>query len=81
MVMRQSTLEYGEKANKSAKGPVNIRGNIVEAMTKNLQEPGTLRYPRTQKEYDTVDRWYSTPWWHVPSAAAAVAYLPSTHLL
>ena len=35
-VMKQSIHEYGSRANKSSVGPVNLRGNIVEAMA-NLQ--------------------------------------------
>ena len=40
-VMKQGIHEYGHRANKSAKGLVNLRGNIVEAMTKNLQQMGS----------------------------------------
>ena len=43
LVMKQSIAEYGSNANKSAHGPVNLRGNIVEAMTKNLQTDGTKK--------------------------------------
>ena len=40
LVIRQSTHEYGAGRNRSSIGPVNFRGNIVEAMTKQLQEAG-----------------------------------------
>ena len=57
MVMKQSIVEYGERANKSAHGPVNLRGNIVEAMQRNLQQMGSS--PRRQEqEYDAVEYWW-----------------------
>ena len=40
LVIRQSTHEYGAGRNRSSIGPVNFRGNIVEAMTKQLQDAG-----------------------------------------
>ena len=40
LVIRQSTHEYGAGRNRSSIGPVNLRGNIVEAMTLHLQRAG-----------------------------------------
>ena len=42
-VIKQSIHEYGHPANKSSSGPVNLRGNIVEAMTKDLQKMWSSR--------------------------------------
>ena len=56
MVIRQSVHEYGHKSNMSSKGPVNLRGNIVEAMTKNLQTEGGKVDASTNAEYDA--RWW-----------------------
>ena len=56
-VMKQSIAEYGEKSNKSAHGPVNLRGNIVEAMQRNLQQNGSKLF-RSQTEYDAFKYWY-----------------------
>ena len=56
MVIRQSTSEYGSASNKSAKGPVNLRGNIVEAMTKNLQKAGSLPHVKSIP-YDPIAKW------------------------
>jgi hypothetical protein len=39
--IRVSPFEYGHKANESSRGPVNLRGNIVEAMTRELQVLGS----------------------------------------
>ena len=40
LVIRQSTHEYGACRNRSSIGPVNLIGNIVEAMTHHLQRAG-----------------------------------------
>ena len=55
-VMKQSIAEYGENANKSSHGPVNLRGNIVEAMQRNLQQTGT-RLSWFEQEYDAYNYW------------------------
>ena len=60
MVRRQTVHEYGSRANMSAHGPVNLRGNIIEAMTKNLQEAGSSNIRFWQK-YDPVWYWYEWP--------------------
>ena len=57
MVMKQSISEYGSAGNKSAKGPVNLRGNIVEAMTKDLQRMGSRRRSG-QLDYDPYKYWF-----------------------
>ena len=59
-VMKQSIAEYGERANKSAHGPVNLRGNIIEAMTRNLQFTGTFKGKGKGRipEYDCVEYWW-----------------------
>ena len=44
LVIRQSTHEYGAGRNRSSIGPVNLRGNIVEAMT----QPSAACWSRTQ---------------------------------
>ena len=69
LVLKQSIKEYGERGNKSSKGPVNLRGNIVEAMQKNLQQTGT-KLVWDQVDYDAVEYWWNweesqrtTPWW------------------
>ena len=50
--------EYGSKPNRSSKGPVNLRGNIVEAMSRDLQVVGS----------------WANPWpWRERAAAAAAA--------
>ena len=54
LVIRQSTHEYGASRNRSSIGPVNFRGNIVEAMTKQLQEAGAE--PTTRR-----GNWWSYP--------------------
>ena len=41
LVLRQSPHDYGHRANRSSTGPVNLRGNIVEAMSRNLQHTGS----------------------------------------
>ena len=56
LVMKQPISEYGTRSNKSAKGPVNLRGNIVEAMTKNLQQMGNQK--ASQWKYDPFKYWY-----------------------
>ena len=62
MVIKQSVQEYGHKSNMSSKGPVNLRGNIVEAMTKNLQQEGGRVDPGTGAEYNAL--WWidAKPW-------------------
>ena len=56
LVVRQSGHEYGHRANRSSAGPVNLRGNIVEAMSRNLQQTGS-KMPR--------QRWKnSDPYWY-----------------
>ena len=57
MVIRQSSVDYGEKANKSSHGPVNLRGNIVEAMQRNLQLMGSQLLSHEQ-EYDALEYWW-----------------------
>ena len=42
--------EYGSKSNRSSKGPVNLRGNIVEAMSRDLQVVGSWEIPRKWTE-------------------------------
>ena len=41
-VLRVAPSEYGTAGNKSAKGPVNLRGNIIEALICDLQAMSTL---------------------------------------
>ena len=60
MVLRQSAHDYGHKANRSSTGPVNLRGNIVEAMSRNLQHAGSKMPKHFKKEYDPY-WWYWTP--------------------
>jgi len=55
-VLRQPIAEYGASANKSAKGPVNLRGNIVEAISRNLQSMGS-GFGAGEGSYDAVDWW------------------------
>ena len=55
-VMKQSIAEYGAKSNKSSHGPVNLRGNIVEAMQRNLQQQGVPRL-QNEYEYDAIEWW------------------------
>ena len=56
LVMQQPIAEYGRRSNKSAKGPVNLRGNIIEAMTKSLQLMDHLK-PHHWK-YNPYECWY-----------------------
>ena len=80
LVMRQSIKDYGEKGNKSSAGPVNLRGNIVEAMQKNLQQVGS-RVLRRQQDYDAVEWWWkweeqqweTGSWWQGRQASASVS--------
>lgn len=58
MVIKQSIHEYGHRANQSSKGPVNLRGNIVEAMTKNLQTDGSKIDKGYHADYDPM--WWTT---------------------
>ena len=69
-VMKQSIAEYGERCNKSATGPVNLRGNIVEAMQRDLQKAGTSTN-RREKEYDAVAWWWQWEADRVPARDAA----------
>ena len=55
-VMRQPIAEYGSRANKSAKGPVNLRGNIVEAISKVYQKFGSGKAAE-DRHYDAFDWW------------------------
>jgi hypothetical protein len=55
-VIRQSIHEYGHRANRSSSGPVNLRGNIVEAMTKDLQKMGTRKH-YYKAPIDAVEQW------------------------
>ena len=57
-VMKQPIAEYGHRSNKSSHGPVNLRGNIVEAMQRNLQETGS-KVPSWKEDYDAVKYWAS----------------------
>lgn len=56
MVIRQSIHEYGHKTNTSSQGPVKLSGNIVEAMSKNLQSEGS-KAAAVWKDYDPVAYW------------------------
>lgn len=76
-VIYQPISEYGASANKSAKGPVNLRGNIIEAMTKCLQKTGSEGRSRWG-EYDPMEYWYWEGWYKKPEADAARAYWQST---
>ena len=60
-VIRQPTSAYGASSNKSSKGPVNLRGNIVEAMTKKLQKAGGLK--PNQWPYDPFKYWFEEDHW------------------
>ena len=64
-VMKQSIVEYGERANKSSHGPVNLRGNIVEAMQRDLQKAGSKK-GRHEEEYDAVKYWWE---WEAETAS------------
>ena len=55
-VFRQPQQEYGHRANKSSKGPVNLRGNIVEASVKDLQKMGGSAI-QVWKAYSAVEWW------------------------
>merc|ERR1712026_524359 len=57
LVVRQSPHDYGHRANRSSTGPVNLRGNIVEAMSRNLQHTGSKVPKGWTKEYDPY-------WWY-----------------
>ena len=59
LVIRQPLDEYGARSNKSAHGPVNLRGNIIEAMSKNLQTMGGSRRAAWCK-YDPYVYWYES---------------------
>jgi hypothetical protein len=45
-VMRVAPQAYGERGNKSSKGPVNLRGNIIEALISDLQRMAVDRPPK-----------------------------------
>jgi len=60
-VIKQSIHEYGHRANKSSAGPVNLRGNIVEAMTKDLQKMGSSRKSIHKPPRDAVEQWVEPP--------------------
>ena len=70
MVRRQAIHAHGIRANMSAHGPVNLRGNIIEAITTNLQAAGSSNI-RVWLRYDPVFYWYEWPrqqtdrdrWW------------------
>ena len=70
IVIAQSIHEYGARANKSAKGPVNLRGNIVEAMQRNLQQAGA-QLNKGECEYDPVDYWLRKRRQPIPSYSTA----------
>ncbi len=42
-VMRTVPGEYGERSNKSARGTVNLRGNVIEAILGDFQRMGSVR--------------------------------------
>ena len=73
LVISQPIAEYGERANKSAKGPVNLRGNIIEAMSKNLQETGS-RNNSIYGDYDPVDYWYWHGWYRKNEDEATASF-------
>ena len=45
-VMRVAPQEYGTRGNKSSKGPVNLRGNIIESLISDLQKMAVERPPK-----------------------------------
>ena len=59
MVIRQSPHEYGHRGNRSSVGPVNLRGNIVEAMSRDLQRNASWVPRSWKKEYDPYKYWWT----------------------
>ena len=59
--IRQPQREYGHQTNKSSRGPVNLRGNIVEASARDLQKMGSSVIQHWQR-YNAVD-WWSNQWY------------------
>ena len=78
LVIQQPICDYGGRANRSAKGPVNLRGNIIEAMTKNLQQTGSEFHNGLHGDYDTLDWWYYQGWFKRQENAAVAAYWKDT---
>ena len=56
---RVSQYEYGHRANKSGRGPVNLRGNVVEALLHQFQKNGEA--PSGTPKGSTPHRWKG---WH-----------------
>ena len=54
--MQQPINEYAGRAHKSAKGPVNLRGNIVEAISKVYQKMGSGK--AAEDRYDDAFDWW-----------------------
>ena len=70
--IRQPQHPYGHKTNMSSKGPVNLRGNIVEASLKDLQKMGGSRIQHWQ-QYSAVAYW-SHHWWENDPRPSAEDY-------
>ena len=59
LVLRQSPHDYGHRANRSSTGPVNLRGNIVEAMSRCLQRTASFVPRHWKKPYDPYRYWWT----------------------